>query len=78
MSKFRDIARAGWSILRFNLSPGPKLVRWLRNLGIAETHEQVLDIEVEKALQQGEKVIQVLVGSLDNMIGLASSTDHHC
>lgn len=79
MSKFRDIARTGWSALGFNLSPGPKLVGWLKTLGVVEIHERILDIKVGKAssdAEQGERVIEMLVASLDNMIGLASSTIH--
>ena len=77
MIKFREIARTGWKTLGFNLSPGPKLAGWLKEVGAVDIEDRVLYIKCGKRspdLNQGEKVIQMLVASLDNMIGLSKST----
>jgi len=79
MGKFREIARTGWQMMGFNLSPGPKIIAWLKNVGAVDIEERLLNIRCGVSSPdagQGEKVIQMLLTSLDNMMGLGASTFH--
>ena len=65
MMKFREIARTGWQMLGFNLSPGPKLNEWLKERGLINLEERVLNVKCGKSssdVGQGEKLVQMLLG----------------
>jgi SAM-dependent methyltransferase len=79
MEKFREIARTGFRMMGFNLSPGPKLVGWLEVAGFSNIEERILIIRCGKSstdAAQGEKVTKMLVAVLENMTELAKGTEY--
>ncbi|KAF2711262.1 S-adenosyl-L-methionine-dependent methyltransferase [Pleomassaria siparia CBS 279.74] len=76
MERFREIVRTGFRMMGFNLSPGPKLVKWLTEAGFANVEERILTIKCGKSsadANQGEKVTKMLLAVLENMIGLSQN-----
>ncbi|KAF2656937.1 S-adenosyl-L-methionine-dependent methyltransferase [Lophiostoma macrostomum CBS 122681] len=74
MKKFRTLCLTGWSMMGFSHSPGPSLVSWMRNIGFIAIEERIVKIQCgmrSADKTQGERVIQNLQATLDNMTALA-------
>jgi SAM-dependent methyltransferase len=73
MMRFREVARAGFTMMGFNPSPGPKLVNWLHEAGAVDVQEEVLTIKCGRRspdASMGRGVINMLVSILDNMLAM--------
>ena len=74
MMRFREMMQRAWTMLGHNLSPGPKLVGWLEDIGAVDIHETVLTHYCGPAAAdkiQGERGIAVLLALLDGIATMA-------
>lgn len=70
MMRFRDVMVQSWRMLGHNLSPGPKLGGWLKQVGMEDVEESIVvsrcGIYLEDQ-EQSERAISVLVALLDGI-----------
>lgn len=70
MERLRDVLRKSWTMMGYNLSPGPKLQGWFEEIGLDEIDNRVLHIKVGAAAEDpdlGEKAINVLIAALEGI-----------
>ncbi|KAF2877966.1 S-adenosyl-L-methionine-dependent methyltransferase [Massariosphaeria phaeospora] len=70
MERLRDVLRRSWSMIGYNLSPGPKLRGWFEHAGLEDVHEEILHIKVGASAdnrEDGERPIGVLLAALDGI-----------
>lgn len=76
MMRFRDMMQKAWTLLGYNLSPGPKLAGWLKDAGAMDIEETVLVHKSGPAAEdklQGERATFVLLALMDGIEALAHS-----
>jgi len=76
MMRFRDMMQKAWTMLGFNLSPGPKLAGWLKDAGAVDIEETILVHKCGPTAEdklQGERATFVLLALLDGIEVLAHS-----
>jgi hypothetical protein len=62
--------RRSWAILGYNLSPGPKLAGWMKEVGPVNLREEVLEVLVgaaAKDTEMGQKPIEVMLAALEGI-----------
>ncbi|TVY85167.1 N-methyltransferase tcpN [Lachnellula suecica] len=70
MERFRDVMRKSWTMIGYNLSPGPKLYGWAKELGFTDLKEEVLEVLVGAASTDeafGQKPIEVMIAALEGV-----------
>lgn len=70
MELFRSVLRRSWKMMGYNLSPGPKIEGWLRDVGFERVQEEVLTIRVGASAENpelGAKPIRVLLAALEGI-----------
>lgn len=77
MERLRDVLTRSWSMIGFTLSPGPKIAKWFKEVGIGNVQEEVLKIRVGASAEdeeQGKASIAVLLAALEGIQVNMSST----
>lgn len=76
MMRFRGMMQKAWNMLGHNLSPGPKLAKWLQEVGAVDVDETILVNKCGPAAEdvaQGERGTSILIALLDGIEVLAGS-----
>ncbi|KAI9877144.1 MAG: hypothetical protein M1830_004694 [Pleopsidium flavum] len=76
MMRFRDMMQKAWTMLGYNLSPGPKLAGWLKDAGAVDIEQTVLVNKCGPAAEdkvQGERGTFVMLALLDGIEVLAGN-----
>jgi hypothetical protein len=81
MEQFRDVLRKSWTLIGYNLSPGPKLRGWFEEVGLDQINDHVLHIKVGAAAESpdlGRMAINVLLSALEGIeLNIGSEYQYH-
>ena len=76
MTRFRDMMVRAWTGLGHQPSPGPRLTKWLKEVGAQNIGEKVQIITAGALAEdsaQGERAVLTLLGLLDSIWGFCGS-----
>jgi hypothetical protein len=76
MTRFRDMMVRAWTGLGHQPSPGPRLTKWLKEVGAQNIGEKVQVITAGTLAEdsaQGERAVLTLLGLLDSIWGFCGS-----
>ena len=68
--RFRDFVSKTWGLQDYQMAPGPKLKKWLADVGAVDIIEEVQVLKAGAAAEdaeQGQLAIDVLLGLLDSL-----------
>jgi hypothetical protein len=76
MTRFRDMMVRAWTSLGHQPSPGPRLAKWLKEVGaqnIGEKVQVITAVALAEDSAQGERAVLTLLGLLDSIWGFCGS-----